>query len=143
MYFRSVPPSDIKFYIKLFLFHKFQEYWTFIQTNQKLRQIKPNIKPWPSLLSTNRRDVRVLNRLRIVHTYLTHKFLFQTPQVLPMCPHCNNTLTVQHILFDCVHLANLRIRLNFPATLEGLLGENVNLYNLMKFLRDSDYYHEI
>ena len=64
----------------------------------------------------------------------THKFLFQDPQIMPGCPQCHNILTVQHILIDCVHFANYRIHWQFPAMLENLLGEDINLDNLIRFL---------
>ena len=121
--FKSVPFLDTKFYSKKYIFNTFQNYWSSIRTNQKLRNIKPNISLWPSLHSTNRRDIRVLNRLRIGHTHLTHKFLFQNPQVMPKC-------TVQHILLDCVYLANSRIRWKFLTTLENPLYD-IDLYNLI------------
>ena len=63
--------------------------------------------------------------------------------MMPVCPHCQDTLTVQYILIDCVHFADMRIRWKFPATLRNLLGEYVNLNNLVKFIHDVYLYNEI
>ena len=49
-----------------------------------------------------------LTRARIGHSHLTHAYLFalETP---PQCMSCNYTLTIKHILLECVELANIRI----------------------------------
>ena len=60
-----------------------------------------------------------------------------------MHPYCHNTLTMQHILIECVLLADLRIIWKFPATLENLFEEDVNLNNLIKFLHVNELYYEI
>ena len=57
---------------------------------------------------------------------------------MPEGPHCHNTLTRLQILIDSVHLTDLRIRWKFPVTLENLLGEDINLHNLIKCLHDID-----
>ena len=54
--FKSISYLDTKFYSKKYTFNKFQNLWSSITINQKLRCIKPNISLWLSLLSTNRRD---------------------------------------------------------------------------------------
>ena len=50
---------------------------------------------------------------------------------------------MQHILIECVLLADLRIIWKFPATLENLFEEDVNLNNLIKFLHVNELYYEI
>ena len=135
--FNSVPFLDTKFYSN-YIYNAFQNYWAVI----KLWRIKPNISLWPYLQST-KREIWFLNRLRIWHTNLTHKFLFQNLHLVQMCLHCQHTLTVQHILIDCVHFANMSIRWKFPAILGNLLGEDVHLNNLVQFLHDVDSYNDI
>ena len=51
--FKSVPFLDTKFYSKKYIFNSFQNYWSAITTNQKLKRIKPNISSWPSILNFN------------------------------------------------------------------------------------------
>ena len=85
--FKSIPYVDTKFHSKKYIYNKFKKHWSSITTNQKLRSIKPSISLQPSLQLTNRRNIRFLNRLRIGHTYLTHKFLFRNLQFMPVCLH--------------------------------------------------------
>ena len=61
--------NDNKFYIKDCINTKFQDTWSNIATNTMLISIKPCIKPWPFVKTAVVRDIRVLNRLRIGHTY--------------------------------------------------------------------------
>ena len=141
--FNPVPHLDTKCLTKRFINTRFQSVWSTITTNTKLKSIKPHVNPWPIIKSDNRRDVRVLNRLRIGHTRLTHNFLLQTPHVLPQCQRCPDILTVRHLLLDCPGFANQRTKWCFPDTLDDLLGENVNIFNLTSFLKESNLYFEI
>ena len=107
--FNPVPHLDTKCHAKRFINASFQDIWSNTTSNAKLKSIKPNANPWPIVKSDNRRDVRVLNRLRIGHTRLTHKFLLQTPHVFPQCQRCPDILTVRHML-NCPGLARLRTK---------------------------------
>ena len=141
--FNLVSFKDTKFYIKCFIKNRFQEIWNAITTNTKLKEIKENISPWPTIPSKNRRDVRVLNRLRIGHTHLTHNFLLQTPHQMPVCDFCNEISTVKHILQDCPEIEVNRVRWNIPDSLKDILGENVNLMNICSFLKDINLYFRL
>ena len=55
------------------------------------------------------------------------------------CPHCHNTLKVKHTLIECVLSANSRIWWKFFNSLEDHLGENGELTNLIKFLRENKF----
>ena len=50
---------------------------------------------------------RVLARIHIALTHLTHSFLLKQDDA-PQCQACDCVLTVQHILFDCVDFIKSR-----------------------------------
>ena len=57
-------------------------------------------------IANNRREEIILARLRIGHSYITHSYLLIGEE--PQCIPCNATLTVKHVLVDCVDLAPRR-----------------------------------
>ena len=140
--YRPVPFLDLRTFSRSFTTGRFQRLWSDLATNLKLKSIKPNIKPWPRV-NASRRDVRVLNRLRIGHTHLTHNYLLSTPQIPPVCDKCQALLSVKHILIECPDLTPYRVKWDFPGSLVELLDENVNIFNLTSFLKKIDLYYKI
>ena len=140
--FNLVSFIDTKFYIKHFIFNKFGEIWSNIQTNTKLKSIKGDIKPWP-YVDGNVREIRILNRLRIGHTHITHNYLMSNPQVAPNCSWCNGVLTVRHLLVDCPGLIRFRNKWQIPDSLVSILGTDVNLPNLISFLKEIDIFYKL
>ena len=67
------------------------------QTNprpSKLREVNPNLTPWPALSNIRRNEEVVLNRVRLGHTNLTHKHLMESSPP----PVCNDAaLSISHI----------------------------------------------
>ena len=80
-----------------------------------------------------RRDERLIHRLRIGHTHLTHSFVLKREQP-PQCTHCQVPLTVQHILIDCTHFNSQRVQY-FNSTSLLDLFTNVNLQNIIDFIK--------
>ena len=138
-----IPLVDAKYQSRSFIMEKFQNIWSGLSTNQKLKLIKQDTKPWPTIKTDNRRDIKVLNRLRIGHTHLTHRFLMQTPQLQPMCDRCRSPLTVKHFLVDCPAYNHFREKWKIPGTMMELLGEEVDIFNLITFLKEIDLYYDI
>ena len=141
--FNPVPYNDTKSSIKFCIMDKFQNVWSSITTNTKLKSIKGCIKPWPYIKGANVRDVRVLNRLRIGHTHITHKYLMSNPQVVPDCNWCNGILTIKHILVDCPGLVGFRNKWQIPESMMQILGDNVDLPSLVSFLKDIGIFYKI
>ena len=104
------------------------------QTSNKLKDIKDNLHPWTSH-SLKRREEVILNRLRIGHTNLTHKYLMEST-IPPICFICNNNvLTVKHLLTQCLLLQDLRNQLFCPPrTLKSILGNDCNTFKVIEFL---------
>ena len=77
--------------------------------NNKSFTIKPGLGEWLQVLRINRGEEVILARLRIGHSYITHSYLLKGGEN-PQCIPCNASLTIKHILVDCVDLAPTRQR---------------------------------
>ena len=126
----------------LFLFYnKWQREWD-AQTENKLKEIKPYITTW-STFNPRKIDV-ILTRLRIGYTILTHRHLLLAKDE-PTYPHCHSSvLTIRHLLIDCVGLRHM-YRHYFHSSspsLTYLISEKPH-HELLNFLKDASFYHEI
>jgi len=142
-----LPFRDIFPYIKQAALSLWQSQWTQIQNN-KLRVIKENVSPWPSSSGRNRRHTRLLTRLRIGHTHLTHSHLM-TRGPPPYCDDCLVPQSIYHILAECPSLNEGRSRL-FPTTVDKppdqqlriILAEPASApYNIVPLLQFLDLYN--
>ena len=115
VYYR-IPASDLKPLIRAHIHAEWQAEWD--QGGNKLHQIQPFLST-PSLPLAGRRDDMVYTRLKIGHTYLTHKYLLAgEPQ--PMCHSCNAPLTVRHILLECFDFMHIRSQFYTAPDLKSL-----------------------
>ena len=140
---RRLPMPARDFYpaVSSFILSQWQQAWE-AQAHNKLRELKPTLKPWPSSSRKNRHEEVVLCRLRIGHTYATHGYLLRGEE-RPVCPRCCVPLTVAHVLLACPHLSQSRARrLGRTApdlTLRHLLGDEsvwVHSGSLFSFIHD-------
>ena len=144
---RGVPSRDFYPIIKGSLMALWQRHWEELDGN-KLRDIKPTVRPWPSSCNRSRRMEVALCRLRIGHTLLTHRFLMeQRPP--PYCMDCIVPLTVKHIIAECPNYAverearfpQLRNR-DPPQILKDILSEYpdkpFDTLSLRAFLEECD-----
>ena len=95
----KLPRTDYYYYIKRAVLCKWLEEWTVIENN-KLREIKATIKPWPSSENRSRTVEVKLARLRIGHTHLTHHHLMERREQ-PYCDDCLVPLTIRHLMAEC------------------------------------------
>lgn len=85
-----------------------------------------------------------LTRLRIGHTRHTHSFLFETPHVPPVCDHCQEPLTVDHILLHCTRFAVIQRDLGLGNDLKAIFRPSqANSMRLIEFLKRSSLYHDL
>ena len=102
----SVPGVDLKPVVRRGLRRHWQAEWD-NQVDNKLHLVKPQItRPIPQKL--NRFTEVTLARLRIGHTYATHKHLL-TGSDPPTCIHCSGNLTILHVLIECPALHQERL----------------------------------
>ena len=83
----------------------------------------------------HKNKIKVFSRLRFGHTIPTHQHL-RLGTIPPHCQHCNERLTVNHILTECNELTYTSIRRNIfqnknpTEILQNIRLENINLINI-------------
>jgi hypothetical protein len=119
----------------------FDKYWKEQPRNNILKTSKKDTKKSLELSSLKRKDAIIITRLRIGHTRLTHKYLFTRMKQKEKC-HCNEDLTVKHILADCKYFENIRNKHNVNIT--DLKSKNKkNLMKIINYLKEIQLYEEI
>ena len=110
-----------------------------------MKSIRPSVLPW-SHCRVDRRSSIVLTRLRIGHSYLTHKYLMASGEErrVPLCSTCRVELTIKHVLVQCPFY-ELKRRDNILSnmTLLEILGENAPVERIVKFLKDVNIFYDI
>lgn len=122
----DIPISSQEF--KSSTYKTLREQWNEVWTTSeptKLHRIRTDI--FEKAPDTDQRKSQcVLTRLRIGHTNLTHRYLFER-KPKPLCPTCNTVLTVEHFLIVCPEHQYTRSRLRLPSTLKNCLN-NAKMY---------------
>ena len=134
-----VPYSDFKGLIKSYVDKRWQQSWD-TEANNKLHGIQPLIHTQP-IYSLPRRDERLIHRLRIGHTHLTHSFRMKKEQP-PQCTHCQVPLTVQHILIDCTYFNTNRVHFFNSTSLQDLFS-TVSPHSIIGFIKDIGLYRRL
>ncbi|GBM13486.1 hypothetical protein AVEN_40422-1 [Araneus ventricosus] len=116
-----LPYADIKKSLLIYVHSLWQESWD-QQIHNKLHSIQPLLKLCP-VVPVRMLDVK-LNRFRIGHTRLTHKYLLFGERC-PACTTCHVNLTVHHILLECPVFSNHRSRFfsSVSLNIRDLVGE--------------------
>ena len=116
-------------------------------------EVKPTLKKWAKMFKMSRREEVVINRLRLVHTLITHGYLFDygdgfIRQLL--CRWCEaELLCIRHVLLDCPVLQNVRkdilktALLDRNITMETLIGESGAIRSVLIYLREIEIFDEI
>ena len=95
----GIPVSDFRNIIKFYCRDQWQAHWSNLIDNLKLKSIRPSVLPWARCPTDRRSDI-ILTRLRIGHTYYTHRYLMASgaERQAPRCSTCRADFTVRHIL---------------------------------------------
>lgn len=124
---------------------RIQHLWTTDPHLYLLRTIKPVLQNWITSYNSSRQKERVLARVRIGHTRITHIHLIQRTDS-PICNSCHTSLTLIHILNDCTQYAPQRIHFygSSPYRVYDSLGDDkVKIDIFYKFLQESNLYSVI
>lgn len=118
--YQTVPSADAIKWIKGLFRHSFQEKWdshrsTFLQAS------KPLVEKWHD--RKDRREQRILTRLRIGHTRMTKQHLFDRT-LSNNCEICNTELSVEHILLNCMKYDAIREELRLSSNIQIVLSNN-------------------
>lgn len=103
-----IPLEDIIRWAKQILAYSWEIQWCRNQ-NRFLRRIKASIAPGKD--HSNPNSQKILTRLRIGHTYLTHSYILDKSDK-PICNTCGTEITISHILVDCLGYAEDRKKHN-------------------------------
>ena len=101
----KIPHTDFKPAITKAIKTEWETYWA-SQKDNKLNKIMPNQKRRKKY-NLPRCYTTLLTRLRIGHTHFTHAFLLRG-EPPPFCVGCNETMSVKHILLDCLDFDIIR-----------------------------------
>lgn len=129
-----LPAADFFPACSAYVKRKWQHVWDV--TDSKLKQLKPRLTAWHSGSRKSRIEEVSLCRLRIGHTYATHRYLL-CGEDRPHCPRCGAHLSVRHVLVSCPSLSNERRRFfgSSSVNFRDLLGENSRLISeVFRFL---------
>ena len=140
-----VPHHDMKRPIKSYIWRKWQERWSspHLVNNKKYRKIRESVEMWSSSFQKDRRVEIVLSRLRMGHTWLTHKFILEGGTA-PVCAQCAVPLSVEHILVQCVKYQVQRRRFHLGGkSISQILDDEADISALMGFLKAINIFYEI
>lgn len=135
---------DFKNHLKTLVKFKWQNWWDNISLPNKIRDIKISVFPWTSSNRKIRAEEKILTRLRIGHSRLTHKYLMERTDP-PICDSCSVQITVEHILCHCFKFIRQRQKFNlYDMEINEILGDNPRIIDrVMDFLKDIHAYKEI
>lgn len=99
----------------------------------------------PGTICDNVQWSKILTRLRIGHSRLTHGFLMEQT-IPPECPHCGEIqLTIKHILTICPEFEDIRLEIyGGPPSMTQMLTENISHGSkLYQFLTRINLFEEL
>ncbi|KXJ74593.1 hypothetical protein RP20_CCG027586 [Aedes albopictus] len=135
----SLPAQDAVREIRRRIWMTWESEWH--QNRCHLRQIKLTPTQYPDRKCSS--EQRVLTRIRIGHTRLTHAHLMNNSDP-PMCTYCGYQVTVQHILTECRGLQQYRTNCGINGSLSEILAyDNEAEKAVIKFLKESKLFDKI
>ena len=101
-----LPPSDFKPAIKIYVDKVWQKHWE-EHPGRKLFSFCKSINGTSRHGLAIRKDQIVFTRCRIGHSRLTNSYLLKGEDP-PQCIVCDETLTIEHILLECIDFTPVR-----------------------------------
>lgn len=111
------------------------------ESTRFLRQAKPTTLPWKDRKRV--KEQRILTRVRIGHTALSHTWRLGKNQPRPRCLHCDAILTIDHIIRHCPGLEDIRKECNIPTGLEVYENTEEMENRLLVFLTKTGYIDQL
>ncbi|XP_055691082.1 uncharacterized protein LOC129794310 [Lutzomyia longipalpis] len=113
------------------------EAWTSLSSDNKFRNICSDPSALARPVGLDRREQCILTRLRIGHTRVTHGYLMEGLTRPPKCDVCvgNKTVTVQHILEECIKFSSPRNALGgIGVSMIGDGGDESGIKRVLNFI---------
>ncbi|XP_055590748.1 uncharacterized protein LOC129742834 [Uranotaenia lowii] len=115
---QAVPSPDAIKWLKQKIKLSWSHEWNHIHDN-KLREVKNSTDTWNDRKTVSER--RILTRLRIGHTRLTHEYLMEKEDP-PVCIACKIPLSVKHIILNCPQYHQARVESGLADNLRQVLS---------------------
>ena len=133
---------DLKTLVNIYIEILDRERWS-KEIFNKLHEVMPSLDERGSLRRSfmRRRIDTVITRLKIGHTYITHKHLLRKEEA-PQCVACAAPYTVKHILIECSDFAETRNNY-YQSTTIGKLFKEVDPSSIVGFLQEIGIYSKI
>ena len=133
--------KDFGAIIQLETHKKWKQYWEEIPITNKLRKIQATIPKWKNLHQLSRMETIKMTRLRIGHTLITHKYVFDRTAP-PLCL-CKERMSIEHIFNNCQTYQQQRTKYKIINT--NILTEDseTSITKVMNFLKKTSLYNEI
>ncbi|XP_025419689.1 uncharacterized protein LOC112690014 [Sipha flava] len=134
--------NDLKREAKNIISNLWRKEWHFL-TDNKLREIKPTTDRWINPSNITRQQEVILTRLRIGHSWHTHKHLMDKTDSEP-CITCGSNISNKHLLLECRQFNEERIKHNIPSSIAVCPNnEPQNINSTLSFIRDTNLYKTI
>jgi ribonuclease HI len=136
-----IPAEDALKAMKETVRRRWNDQW-FENRDAKLREVKNDTHRWIERGSAA--EQRVLTRLRIGHTRLTHTFLLKKESP-PNCECCGTLLDVRHLILQCRKFDAARIKYSIdPTSLRAALcNDEETEKRLLMFLQETNLYRKL
>ena len=137
----KVHHADLKPLVNSYIKSLVQTKWDVSVHGRDLYLLKPTLGPPKKYFGLTRAEEVVITRLRIGHTKANKSHILSRgpPNT---CHHCNQTLTIDHMLLECTVLQPCREEYYTADSLQTLF-ETVSESCVIDFLREAGFYHMI
>ncbi|XP_058840806.1 uncharacterized protein LOC131696273 [Topomyia yanbarensis] len=135
----AVPGADANNRMKTAIRNQWFRRWS-ASTEVKLREVKFDTGKWTD--RENSAEQRVLTRLRIGHTRLTHDFLLKKTSP-PVCDCCGIIVDVRHVILHCRKYDDVRRKHDIESTSlrAALRNDRKNEESMVKFLKETNLFN--
>ena len=128
------------------MFRELKQLWdtftcVFVKQIQSNPILKPILGPPKKFKYLTRAEEVVITRLRIGHTKATKSHIL-SPGPPTACQHCDQTLTIEHMLVECTVLQQIRDKYYMADSLRTLF-ETIPETCIVEFLREAGFFYLI
>ena len=135
--------------VKTFVNNQWQQHWNLFG-RCRLKSFKPILGDWKSAYRDNRRDEKVLSRLRTGYCLFTMQHFFDRDKPKERCNTCGIDMTIKHMLIDCPNFQNSRYRIvnylnqkNLDLNEKNILSDYFPHKLLFIYLKEINFYNKI
>lgn len=133
--------SDVKKSIHRKVFDCWQKQWNEKQSSNKFRKLNDNLRKWKDLKHLNRKESKIITRLRLGHTRRTHLHLIERKEK-ELCI-CGENFTIEHLFTSCKIFENRR-KLFRIKDVTILMEDSIDEYKrIIDFVKNIGLYDDI